>query len=139
MEVIMPNKNFYETPNGLGEAVQSLRQMLNLTQVELANLANVSRSVVAQLEQQNYLPYTANIIKLCDGLDVFPAELYALSFRDWKLRNPSPASIEIHKIMCMEATARITAIGLANAQKKAQEQANAKPKTRTKTKPKAKK
>lgn len=53
-----------------GKLLASLRQKANLTQMELARQANVSRSMIAQLESGERRPSQKLVRTLCRVLDV---------------------------------------------------------------------
>jgi DNA-binding XRE family transcriptional regulator len=57
-----------------GKLLASLRQKAGLTQVELANKAEVSRSMIAQLESGERRPSQKLVRALCKSMQVMPDE-----------------------------------------------------------------
>ena len=67
-----------ETPEyNLGERLKFLRESRNLTQKELANLANVSQATIAHIEKNSKDPSVETLKKLAEALDTHIATLFA--------------------------------------------------------------
>ena len=93
----MDKKIFQEALSLLGQNVKSLREILDLTQLELAKQAGVSRTVIALFEQGKRMPHVINLLKICDALHVTPAELFAQSLTNWVIDKNARERAELHK------------------------------------------
>lgn len=63
------------------ENLASLRKSKNLSQEEIADRLGVSRQAISKWENGQALPETANIMKLCEILEVTPNELFGYEER----------------------------------------------------------
>lgn len=59
----------------LGQAIKSIRKDSRLTQEELAELANLSRSYVADIERGRYSPSMSTLEKIADALSITVADI----------------------------------------------------------------
>lgn len=81
----MPNKTYQKELHNLGKLSKELRELYQLSQTRLAKLAGVSRSVIADIEQEKHFPNALTLLKLCDVFGVTPAELCAEAFSNFEL------------------------------------------------------
>ncbi len=84
-------------PRGLGKCIKDLREFLGFSQTRLAELAGISRTVVADLEREKHMPHISNVFKICDVLGITPAELFAYSLPNWKINKNIKERGELHK------------------------------------------
>lgn len=66
------------------ENLASLRKSKNLSQEEIADRLGVSRQAISKWENGQALPETANIMKLCEILEITPNEL--LGYEEYKVQ-----------------------------------------------------
>lgn len=59
----------------LGERIKKLRKEKGLTQLQLAEKANMSRTYVADVERNRYNPSIETLKSIADALNVDPADL----------------------------------------------------------------
>ena len=59
-----------------GAAIRSRREKLQLSQEELASIANVHRTYVGGIERGERNVSLVNILKLCHALSIQPSELF---------------------------------------------------------------
>jgi len=64
-----------ENLNKFGLHVKQLRQQRNLTQVELADLAEFDRNYIGQIERGERNPSLINLIRLSKALNITVSEL----------------------------------------------------------------
>ncbi len=93
----MNTMDFKNVPHRLGKSIKDLREILNLTQLELAKQAGVSRTVIYHLEQEKHIPHILNLLHICNALHITPAELFAQSLPDWTIEKNTAKRAELHK------------------------------------------
>lgn len=76
----MPKQSYETELHNLGKLIKELRELFKLSQTGLAKLLNVSRSVIADIEQEKHLPSVLTLLKLCNVLEITMAELSATAF-----------------------------------------------------------
>lgn len=95
----MPNQDFQNELHNLGKLSKDLREMFKLSQTRLGKLAGVSRSVIADMEQEKRFPSMLTLLKLCDVFGITPAELAAEAFHDWKITVSKAERSLMHKTL----------------------------------------
>ena len=80
MGEVLPQSHWASYALGLGERVRAIRLMRGLSQTRLAELAGVSRSLISNLERNDYNskvadPTLSTCYRLASALQVPPAEL----------------------------------------------------------------
>ena len=104
MEVISMNDNFVEQQlRDMSKTMKNIREMYGISQSHLANLMGVSRSVIADIEQEKRFPELASLFKLCDALEITPTELSSFTFQNWKMHINTDERINLHKEMYKSA------------------------------------
>lgn len=69
---------YWKSKPNLTNRVYERRKKCGLTQVELANLASVTRQTIISLEKGDYVPSVALALKLAETLDTNVERLFIL-------------------------------------------------------------
>lgn len=73
-----PKKTKTDTPEyNLGERLRYLRELRNLTQKQLAALADISQATIAHIEKSTKDPSVETLRKLAEAMDVHVATLFS--------------------------------------------------------------
>ena len=100
MEDFSMNDNFVEQQlREMSKTIKNIREIYGITQSHLANLMGVSRSVIADIEQEKRFPELFNLFKLCDALGITATELSAFTYQNWTMNINSDERAELHKEM----------------------------------------
>ena len=104
MEDFSMNDNFVEQQlREMSKTIKNIREIYGITQSHLANLMGVSRSVIADIEQEKRFPELFNLFKLCDALGITATELSAFTYQNWTMNINSVERAELHKEMFKSA------------------------------------
>ena len=68
----------------LAELVSSARKNKNLTQQQLADQTGINRSMLSQIETQDYIPSITQLETLAEVLDFDPADVFVNQSRNTK-------------------------------------------------------
>ena len=98
------NDNFVEQQlREMSKTMKNIREIYGISQSHLANLMGVSRSVVADIEQEKRFPELVNLFKLCHALALTPTELSAFTYQNWTMNINTEERAELHKEMYKSA------------------------------------
>ena len=98
------NDNFVEQQlREMSKTMKSIREIYGISQSQLAELMGVSRSVVADIEQEKRFPELPSIFKLCNTLKISPPELSSFTFKNWEMYINTDERAELHKDMYKSA------------------------------------
>lgn len=98
------NDNFVEQQlREMSKTIKNIREIYGITQSHLANLMGVSRSVIADIEQEKRFPELFNLFKLCDALGITATELSAFTYQNWTMNINTDERAELHKEMFKSA------------------------------------
>jgi transcriptional regulator with XRE-family HTH domain len=104
MEDFSMNDNFVEQQlREMSKTIKNIREIYGITQSHLANLMGVSRSVIADIEQEKRFPELFNLFKLCDTLGITATELSAFTYQNWTMNINTDERAELHKEMFKSA------------------------------------
>lgn len=104
MEDFSMNDNFVEQQlREMSKTIKNIREIYGITQSHLANLMGVSRSVIADIEQEKRFPELFNLFKLCDTLGITATELSAFTYQNWTMNINTDERAELHKEMYKSA------------------------------------
>ena len=78
----------------LAELVSSARKNKNLTQQQLADQTGINRSMLSQIETQDYIPSITQLETLAEVLDFDPADVFVNQSRNTK-EKVSPLNIAV--------------------------------------------
>lgn len=95
----------------LAETVVSKRKANNLTQVKLAQMTGINRSILSRLESQDYMPSVDQLQALSETLDFNPANLFVRT----KSEDDSGITAETEKASFTIAVAGTGYVGLSLA------------------------
>ena len=87
----------------MSKTMKSIREIYGISQSQLAKLMGVSRSVVADIEQEKRFPELPSIFKLCNTLKISPTELSSFTFKNWEMYINTDERAELHKDMYKSA------------------------------------
>jgi DNA-binding XRE family transcriptional regulator len=85
----------------IADAARAARERLGLTQVEVAGLMELSAIVYNRLERARMLPSVPTLVRLCETLQVSPAELLGFT-RPAKRGKVKPSNVDppsLHQLM----------------------------------------
>lgn len=86
----------------IGEKIKSLRKERKLTQVELSKIANISRSYLADIENDRYNPSIETLKSIANGLSVSLSDIVSdETKKDTNLteKDQKSISIDLKKLM----------------------------------------
>lgn len=87
----------------MSQAIKNVREIFGISQSKLATLMGVSRSVIANIEQEKRFPEMVNIFKLCNALGITPTELFSFSLQNWKIKINADERTRLHREMYKSA------------------------------------
>ena len=114
----MPKQSYETELHNLGKLIKELRELFKLSQTGLARLLNVSRSVIADIEQEKHLPNILTIFKLCTLFDITPAEFSSEAFANWKVAANKNERFLLHKAMRINMDKIVTGEAINKLRKK---------------------
>ncbi len=78
----MFNRNIYITNVKLQNRLKKIRDELNLSQSDLAQMVNVSRNTISSIETSRYSPTSKLALLICRALNKTFDEIFYLSFNE---------------------------------------------------------
>jgi DNA-binding XRE family transcriptional regulator len=114
----MPKQSYETELHNLGTLIKELRELFKLSQTGLAKLLNVSRSVIADIEQEKHLPNILTIFKLSTLFDITPAEFSSEAFANWKVASNKNERFLLHKAMRINMDKIVTGEAINKLRKK---------------------
>ena len=96
--------NFVELQlRAMSKTIKNVREVYGISQSHLAQLMGVSRSVIADIEQEKRFPELATLFKLCHALEITPTELSSFTYENWTMNINTDERSRLHREMYKSA------------------------------------
>lgn len=87
----------------LGERLQYVRKIRNLTQYQLSDISNLPTSSIAHIENGDRQPNSATLISLCNSLDCSADYLLGLTNRVFDTEKREPTNYDLYVTLTHES------------------------------------